>query len=270
MSSSPIKICVAGCTGWTGSAVTRGVLAANDMRLTGAVARKAAGEDVGSVVGLNPAGLKVVATFEEAIGQHCDVLIDYTKPDSVKARVLHALNNKIRVVVGTSGLTANDYKEIDEAARKNNVGVVAAGNFSITAAVAKQCALLAARHAPSWEIIDYAEPHKPDAPSGTTRELAERMAEISKNHLDVPIEKILGQKEARGGTVAGTQMHSVRLPGYKFGFEVLFGLPDERITIKHDSSPSAEPYVAGTLLAARKAMTITGLVRGMDTILFGD
>ncbi len=269
MASEPIKICVAGCTGWTGSAVTRGVLAANDLRLTGAVARASAGQDVGTVLGLSAAGLKIASSFEEAIRQPCDVLIDYTKPDSVKARVLYALNNKIRVVVGTSGLTANDYKEIDEAARMNNVGAVAAGNFSITAAVAKQCALLAAKHAQAWEIIDYAEPHKPDAPSGTTRELAERMAEVAKNHLDVPIEKILGQKEARGGTVAGTQMHSVRLPGYKFGFEVLFGLPDERITIKHNSSPSAEPYVAGTLLAARHAMKTVGLTRGMDTLLFG-
>lgn len=264
-----IKICVAGCTGWTGGAVTKAVLAAKDLKLTGAIARASAGQDVGTVLGGKPAGLVIVKTFDEALRQPCDVLIDYTKPDSVKARVLAALNKKIRVVVGTSGLSASDYKEIDEVARKNNVGVIAAGNFCVTAALAKQCALLAAKHLPSWEIVDYADPHKPDAPSGTGRELAERLAEIAANHVDIPVSKIGGQKEARGATVAGTQVHSVRLPGYKFGFDVLFGLPDERLTIRHDAGTGAEPYVGGTLLAVRKVMTTTGLIRGMDTLLFG-
>jgi 4-hydroxy-tetrahydrodipicolinate reductase len=268
--ASPIKICVAGCTGWTGAAVTRGVLAANDLTLTGAIARAAAGQDVGAVLNNKAAGLKIVKTFDEALASPCDVLIDYTKPDSVKARVIDALNKKIRVVVGTSGLTAADYGEIDSVARRNNIGVIAAGNFSVTAAIAKQCALLAAKHMESWEIIDYAEPHKPDAPSGTGRELAEKLAEIAPNHIEVPVDTIRGQKEARGATLAGTQIHSVRLPGYKFGFEVLFGLPDERLNIRHDASNSAEPYVGGTLLAARRVMTVTGLIRGMDTLLFSE
>jgi 4-hydroxy-tetrahydrodipicolinate reductase len=264
-----IRICIAGCTGWTGAAVTKGILAAEDLALTGAIARATAGQDVGTVLGLKPAGLKIVKTFAEALAVPCDVLIDYTKPDSVKARVMDALGRKIRVVVGTSGLTAADYAEIDETARKNNVGVVAAGNFSVTAALAKQCALMAAKHVHAREIIDYAEPHKPDAPSGTGRELAERLAEIAANEIEVPVARISGQKEARGAGVAGTQIHSVRLPGYKFGFDVLFGLPDERLTIRHDAGESAAPYVGGTLLAARRVMGITGLIRGMDTLLFG-
>jgi 4-hydroxy-tetrahydrodipicolinate reductase len=51
--------------------------------------------------------------------------------------------------------------------------------------------------------------------------------------------------------------------------EAIFGLPGERLTIRHDAGSSAEPYVGGTLLAARRVGTITGLVRGLDTLLFG-
>jgi 4-hydroxy-tetrahydrodipicolinate reductase len=58
------------------------------------------------------------------------------------------------------------------------------------------------------------------------------------------------------------------MPGYKFSFETLFGLPDERLSIRHDAGTSALPYVSGTLLAAEKVMQTIGLVRGMDRLLF--
>ena len=126
----------------------------------------------------------------------------------------------------------------------------------------------AARYLPTWEVIDYADPHKQDAPSGTTRELADQMAQVKQNELAVSIASTLGAKEARGASVGGAQLHSVRLPGYKFAFETLFGLPDERLIIKHDAGTSAMPYVQGTLLAAHKVMQTEGLVRGLDKILF--
>lgn len=69
--------------------------------------------------------------------------------------------------------------------------------------------------------------------------------------------------------VAGTQVHSLRLPGYVLAFETLFGLPDERLTIRHDAGSGAEPYIGGTLLAAERVLAVTGLVRGLDTLLFG-
>ena len=53
-------------------------------------------------------------------------------------------------------------------------------------------------------------------------------------------------------------------------FEALFGLPDERLSIRHEAGAGAEPYVGGTLLAAERVMSVTGLVRGLDTLLFGD
>jgi 4-hydroxy-tetrahydrodipicolinate reductase len=186
----------------------------------------------------------------------------------VKERILSALDLGVRVVVGTSGLTAMDYEEIAQRARECRRGVVAAGNFSITAALAKHFALIAAQHLPSWEIIDYAHAAKVDAPSGTVQELAEALGQVAPNELEWPVERTHGIKEARGASIGGAQVHSIRLPGYVISFEVLFGLPDERLAIRHDAGAGAEPYVGGTLLAARRVMEIEGLVRGLDTLLF--
>ncbi|MDA8346568.1 MAG: 4-hydroxy-tetrahydrodipicolinate reductase [Thermaerobacter sp.] len=265
-----IRICVAGATGWTGSAITAGVLLAPDLKLTGAVARRAAGGDIGEAIGAAPAGVRVSASVEEALQAPTDVLIDYTAPQVVKAHVLTALAHGVRVVVGTSGLTAADYAEIDETAKARGLGVIAAGNFSVTAALAKHFALLAARYLPSWEIIDYAGASKVDAPSGTVQELAEEMGQIKRPELGMPIEQILGAPRTRGESIAGIQVHAVRLPSYIIAFETIFGLPDERLTIRHDAGSGAEPYVVGTLLAARKAMELHGLVRGLDRLLFDE
>ena len=62
-------------------------------------------------------------------------------------------------------------------------------------------------------------------------------------------------------------MHSVRLPGYVIGAEVVFGMPDQRLTIRHDAGSSARPYVDGALLAIRKVSSLTGLYRGLDCVL---
>ena len=91
------------------------------------------------------------------------------------------------VVIGSSGLTADDFAEIDAAARARSLGVVASGNFSLTAAMCQAGALLAARHLPTWEVIDYASATKPDVPSGTARELAERLGEVRRPELGHPI-----------------------------------------------------------------------------------
>src|SRR5262249_38461471 len=149
-----IRVCVAGATGWTGSVVTRQILASDDFTLTGAVARQQAGQDIGAALGLAPAGGVIKSTVEGALQAPTDVLIDFTRPDAVKAHALAALGLGVRVVIGTSGLGAADYEEIDQEARERNLGVIAAGNFSITAALAKHFALIAAKYLPSWELID--------------------------------------------------------------------------------------------------------------------
>ena len=107
----------------------------------------------------------------------------------------------------------------------------------------------------------------PDVPSGTARELAERLGDVRAPALGHPIGDLHGPQEARGATVGGTQVHSVRLPSFVVSTEVVFGLPDERLTIRHDAGGSPEPYVAGTLAAVRGVHGRVGLVRGLDTLL---
>ncbi len=263
-----IRVCIAGATGWTGSALVTAIRRSERFRVSGAVARKTVGQDLGTALGKEPFGIMVSTTVEEALRAGSDVFIDYSHPGAVKDNALTALRMGVPVVIGTSGLTIEDFREIESAALDARLGVIAAGNFSITAALAKHCALLAARYLPHREILDYAQADKPDVPSGTTRELAESLARVRPNELLKPIEGLIGPKEARGVSIEGTPVHSLRLPGYTLAFETLFGLPDERLTIRHDAGTSADPYVAGTLLAAERVLGLKGLVRGLDTLLF--
>jgi 4-hydroxy-tetrahydrodipicolinate reductase len=59
------------------------------------------------------------------------------------------------------------------------------------------------------------------------------------------------------------------VPSFVVSTEVVFGLPDERLTLRHDAGGTPEPYVAGTLLAARRALELVGLTRGLDRLLLG-
>ena len=181
-----------------------------------------------------------------------------------------AISQGRHVVIGTSGLGVADYREINAAARANGVGVVAAGNYSITATLMKKFALMAAQYVPDVEIIDYASARKPDAPSGTALELAETLSEIRGAPSALPTSEVYGHPEARGamlGEGTAVQVHSLRLPSYQLSCEAVFGLPEERLTIRHDAGTSAVPYVAGTLLAIRRVREFTGLVRVLDALM---
>jgi 4-hydroxy-tetrahydrodipicolinate reductase len=245
-----------------------GVLATPDLTLRSAVSRSAAGRDLGDALGREPLDVRVYESIGEAL-DGVDVLVDFTSVSVVKANAVAAIEAGVGVVIGTSGLTADDYADIDRAARERSVGVVASGNFSLTAAMCQAGALLAARHLPHWEVIDYASAAKPDVPSGTARELAERLGEVRQPALGHPIEELHGPQEARGATIAGTQVHSVRVPSFVVSTEVVFGMTDERLTLRHDAGGTPEPYVAGTLLAVRRAPELVGLTRGLDRLLVG-
>ena len=265
------RICVAGATGWVGQSLVPAILAAPDLELVGAVARQAAGTPLGPALGIPDLPLVISATVAEALapnrGAKADVFIDYTSPTSVKANVLTAIESGVHAVIGTSGLDEAAYGEIDEAAKRHGVGVLAAGNFAISAVLLQYFALLAAKYMPSWEVIDYAGAGKPDAPSGTARELAHRLAAAGAPELQVPIAETLGAPVARGLTLDGTQVHSIRLPGYVLGVEALFGKADERLSIRHDAGSGAALYVGGTLLAARRVSSFAGLRRGLNCLL---
>lgn len=223
-----IRVAVAGSTGWTGSAIAGAVQAADDLELVAGISRS--GE------------YPTVASALDAVA--ADVLVDYTHADAVKTNVLAALERGVNVVIGSSGLSADDFAEIDALAREHNVGVIAAGNFSLSAAFVLRFATEAAQHFEMWEVIDYAKDTKPDKPSGTAREIAERL-----------------------GDLEYARVHSVRLPGFVVSTEVIFASAGERLTLRHDPGTTPAPYVDGTLLAIRALPGRFGVMRGLDTLL---
>jgi 4-hydroxy-tetrahydrodipicolinate reductase len=197
-----------------------------------------------------------------------DVLVDYTSAAAIRGNVEAAIAERVHTVVGSSGLTADDFAELDEAARAAGVGVFAAGNFSVMAAVLLRTATIAAGTLDHWEVIDYAGDQKPDVPSGTAREVAESMASVATPVPALPVEELHGPVEARGAAVGGTRIHSVRLPGFVVSTEVVFASTGERLVMRHDAGPDPEPYVAGTLLAVRRVPSMVGVHRGLDILLF--
>jgi 4-hydroxy-tetrahydrodipicolinate reductase len=266
VSAMALAVCVAGATGGTGRAVAEAILRSGDLTLRSAVSRSAAGADLGTAWGGTENGVPVHARVADAL-DGVDVLVDYTSHAAVLGHTLSAIERGVAVVIGTSGLGSDDFGRIAAAAERAGVGVVAAGNFSLTAAMAQAAALLVAAYLPNREIIDYASAGKKDAPSGTARELAERLGAVSTPSQGVAVADTAGFPEARGAVIAGTRVHSLRLPSFVVSTEVVFALPDERLVIRHDAGASATPYVAGTLLAIRAAPQVTGLVRGLDTLL---
>ena len=263
-----LKVCLAGATGWAGSALARGIAAQADLTLVAAISRKGAGRTLADVLDEPRLSAPVFASAASALATPCDVFVEYTKPDSAKANVLAALDKARAVVVGTSGLTDADYADIDARARSAGKPVLACGNFALTVVLMQKFAESAAKWIPAWEILDYAHEDKPDAPSGTARELASRLASVRAPETHVPLDQVRGSREARGGTIAGTQVHSIRVPGFTLSTEVIFGMPGQRLSIRHDTGPSAEPYVEGALLAIRRAGTLApGVHRGLDKVL---
>ena len=262
-----LRICVAGATGWAGSALARGIFTAEDMELVSAVARSHDGKRLGEVIGLAELTAPIFGNTDEALKTRPDVFVEYTKPDAAKSHILTALRNGANVVVGTSGLSNEDYEQIDRLAKEVNRGVLAVGNFALTVVLLQKFAEMAAKYIPHWEIIDYAHSAKKDVPSGTARELANRLSMIREAELDVSLEKLEGPVETRGARLQGSQVHSVRLPGYVISVDVIFGMPDQKLILRHESGTSAEPYVNGALLAIREVGKLVGVHRGLDSVM---
>jgi 4-hydroxy-tetrahydrodipicolinate reductase len=173
-----IRVCFAGITGWTAPPILKAIDAADDLRLISGVSRSAAGCRLVEATRSRSDGSIYASVAEALDAADADVLVDYTGASAVRQNVWTAVRAGVHVVIGSSGLTADDYTELDHVARNTGVGVVAAGNFSVMAAILQRAAALAAAHLDQWEILDYASAGKPDVPSGTARELADTLAQI--------------------------------------------------------------------------------------------
>lgn len=80
-------------------------------------------------------------------------------------------------------------------------------------------------------------------------------------------EEIEVAEGARGASVDGIAIHSVRLPGFVAHQEVIFGLPGQTLTIRHDSV-DREAFMPGVILALRNIHAVEGVHVGLETLLF--
>ena len=262
-----LNVCVAGVTGWAGHELARGVATTPDLTLASGVSRTKAGTTLAELFANPHLAGPVCSSAAEALQQPCDVFVEYTTPEFAKSNILLALSHGAHVVVGTSGLTNEDYAEINDSAKKRGLGVLACGNFALTAVLLMKFSAMAAKHLSQWEIIEYANDTKKDVPSGTVRELAVKLAEVRRPEDTLQDEQLLGYVEARGAILDGNRVHALRLPGFTLGVDVVFGSKDQSLVLRHTSGNSAAPYVEGAILAIRKVSSLVGLHRGLESIL---
>ena len=261
-------ICIAGATGWAGSALAIAVHEDESLTLSSGISRSHAGRNLAEVLDLDDAKIPVFASAREALDAcPCDVFVEYTKPDVALNNIMTALESGADVLVGTSGLSDQDYEKVHQAAVDLDRSVLAVGNFALTAVLLQKFAEMAARYIPGFEVIDYAGAGKADVPSGTARQLAASLSSIRDAEIVVPAEQLKGPVATRGARLGGVQVHSVRLPGHTLSVEAIFGMDDERLAIRHDAGSSAKPYVSGALLAINKVGTFKGLRRGLDSVM---
>jgi 4-hydroxy-tetrahydrodipicolinate reductase len=153
-------------------------------------------------------------------------------------------------------------------AHKPEVGVIIAPNFGIGAVLMMELAERAARYFESIEIIEKHHPNKVDAPSGTALHTAHLIAAARSAAgmgamPDATKDEMSG---ARGATVDGVRVHSVRATGLIAHQEVLFGTAGETLTIRHDSYDRAS-FMPGVLLAIRSVVHRPGLTIGLGALL---
>ncbi len=262
-----LRVCLSGATGNVGQELIKEILKTPEIELVSCIGFSSAGKRLPEILNFEVPDLFIHNSVKSAYDdQSFDVLIDYTNPKAVYQTIMDSISFGVHCVIGTSGLSDSEYEKINEFAKEKKVGVFAAGNYSITSALMTYFSQITAKFVPHWELFDYGSDSKADAPSGTTRELAYLLSKIREPEYKIPTEDVYGYPETRGASINGSQVHSIRLPGYYSSSEAVFGLPGERISIRHDSMSYA-PYVAGTLMAVKKIATMKGLTRGMGDLL---
>ncbi len=260
---SQIKVLVHGAAGRVGQEVIKAVCQEKDMSLVGAVDLKVSGDALvladgsGSV----PFSANFIAMLDSC---EPDVVVDFTIARASMPAVRVAAKHGVNMVIGTTGFTANELKEMQKLAEANEVGIVAAPNFALGAVLMMHLAKIAGKFIDHAEIIEFHHDKKLDAPSGTSLLTARAMAEARGKPFLPPA---AGEPTpSRGQTVEGINIHSVRLPGLMAHQEVIFGTAGQTLSIRHDTI-NRECYMPGVLLAIRAVVKQKGFIYGLDKLL---
>ena len=256
-----IKIGVVGALGKMGKEVVKAVLEAEDTTLVMAV--DVVGE--GTVIAND---VKIESDLKQAIQtKKPDVIIDFAQPATIFEHVSLYMNEKVKSVIGTTGLSETQINELKELSKENNTGCLIAPNFSTGAVLMMMFAKQAAKYFNNAEIIELHHNQKKDSPSGTAVKTAQLMAESNPDFTlgNCPETELI--KGSRGGTAdANIHIHSVRMPGYIASQEVIFGASGQIFKIKHDTMERS-CYMAGVLLATRHVFKNNDFIYGLDNIM---
>ncbi|HEX6468888.1 MAG TPA: 4-hydroxy-tetrahydrodipicolinate reductase [Streptosporangiaceae bacterium] len=239
-----IKVGVLGSRGRVGAEVCRTVEAAGDMELVAAVDIDDARDPLAGA----------------------DAVVDFTHPSAVMDNLRWCVEHGVHSVVGTTGFDAAKLDAVRGwLADHPGANVLIAPNFAIGAVLMTHFARQAAPFFESVEIIELHHANKADAPSGTARRTAELIAAARKEPSpDATTTQLEG---ARGATVDGVHVHSVRLSGLVAHQEVLLGGHGETLTIRHDSL-SRESFMPGVLMAVRQVAGLPDrLTVGIEPLL---
>ncbi len=223
--AKPIRVAVLGAKGRMGSATCEAVRGDAELEL---VAEIGPGDPLDAVLDVG-----------------ADVAVDFTRADASRLAVPWLLERGVDVVVGTSGLGADDLTAFAAACGAARCLVVP--NFALGAVLLMRFAAEAARWLPSVEIIELHHERKIDAPSGTAKRTAELIAAARDADGEVPI-------------------HSVRLPGLVAHQEVLFGGTGQVLTLRHDSLDRSS-FMPGVVLAVKRVAGLDGLTVGLEHVL---
>lgn len=258
-----IRVGVIGALGKMGAEVCRAVQEDPETALVAAIDVKGAGQQIAST---RNGTIRVSDELDLLSQAEADVAVDFTHPDVVMSNLRWYIRHALDAVVGTTGLTEEHFADIrrllEEEGSESNVFI--APNFAIGAVLMMRFAAEAVKHFPDVEIIELHHDRKAEAPSGTAMRTASEIAAARGDRRPAPSRELA--EGARGATVQGIAVHSVRLPGLVAHQEVIFGGPGQTLTIRHDSTDRAG-FMPGVLLAIKAIRSHPGLTIGLENLL---
>ena len=246
-----IKIGVAGAAGKMGSRITALAKEYQGMQIAGAFEKKGhadIGKDAGILTGSGETGIPLSAGIEEIIDK-VDLIIDFTSIESTKENLKIASAKGKAMVIGTTGFSKTDLKEIEDMTK--TIPCVLASNMSLGVNLLLKVLQDIAKVLGDDYDIEIVEAHhrlKKDAPSGTALKMAQVIADaVNRNLEEVAVyarKGIIGQR-----TKKEIGIQTVRAGDIVGEHTVLFGGLGERIEITHKAS-SRDTFARGALKAA--------------------
>lgn len=243
-----MRVAISGAAGAMGQRVVALVAATADMELVAAIER-ADHPDLGKDAGLLAHVAELGVPLTSDLTGEPDVLIDFSAPTATLARARDCARRGVPLVIGTTGLPAEARAEIEKqiAAR---IPVLVAANMSLGVNLLVRLAEIAARALPGYdvEIVEVHHRRKKDAPSGTARELADRLLKA----LDRGEEALIYGREGITGARTSDEIaiHAVRGGDVVGDHTVIFAGEGERVELTHRAT-SREVFAQGALRAAR-------------------